>query len=59
MSEVASIHSGHYLYIILLGILLLRLHTLGIVPSVGLAFFYEVVVHDVATTLAGHTTFAL
>ena len=35
-----------------------RLHILGIVPSVDLASFYEVVVCDVAATLAGQKIFA-
>ena len=56
-SEVTSRHSSCYLYIILSGIPLSRLHILGIVPSVGLAFFYEVAILVVAPTLAGHTTF--
>ena len=46
------------MYIILSWILLSRLHILGIVLSIGLALFDEVVMRDLVSMLAGHTTFA-
>ena len=35
-----------------------RLPIVGIISSVGLAFFYEVTLYDVSAKLAGHTTFS-